>query len=197
MTQRFYVMRHGASEANLVGKVQGIQDVPLAARGEHEAHTAGLALQGLGIQRIFASPMQRAYRTAELVAEQLGLSVEILEGLTARNLGEWAARSRADIKAMWSDLSHPFRSDPHFAPPGGESLYETEQRLWKAVDPILSSKDIVPLFVSHLVATGALVNRVSGQRPPFHNAEVWVLHPTERTAEMIFRPEGDLLEGAE
>lgn len=195
--ERFYAMRHGASEANLAGQVQGIQDIPLAARGEREAWASAKALEGAGITQIYASPLQRAYRTAEIVAEHLGLSVQSLDGLRARNLGTWAFKPSSEIKAAWADLTHPFRNDPHFAPPGGESLSDSEQRLWQAVDPILAQPAGVPLFVTHLVATGALVQRVLGQRPAFHNAEVWVLFPQQNTARLYFRPDGDLLVGNE
>ncbi len=197
IAERFYAMRHGASEANLAGKVQGIEDIPLAARGEREALASAKALETAGITHIYASPLQRAYRTAEIVAQHLGLSVELLDGLRARNLGTWAFKPSSEIKAAWADHQHPFRNDPHFAPPGGESLHDSEQRLWQAVDPIIAEPAGVPLFVTHLVATGALVQRFFGQRPAFHNAEVWVLFPQQHSARLFFRPEGDLLMGNE
>jgi probable phosphoglycerate mutase len=198
MGRCFYVMRHGASEANLRGQVQGLQDIPLAQRGRVEARAAGEALREQGITAIYASPLQRAAETAQIVAEVLSLSVIPMDALLARNLGTWAARPRSEIKAMWSDLQHPFRCDPHFAPPEGESLAAVEERLWKALDPLLSGEEMgKPLFVTHLVSTGAMVARFAGERPSFHNAEVWAIFPDERHAARVFCPQGDLLEGVE
>lgn len=190
---RYLIMRHGASESNIAGLVQGIKDVPLAALGKAQAEAAGKAIAGIGVTKIIASPLQRALETGLIVAQQLGLQVSINPGLQARDLGEWADKPRAEIKEMWADLEHPFRKDPDFAPPKGESLRQVDERLFRAVDTILELDEAeVPLLVMHLIGTGALVNReTQAERPSFHNAEIWEIDRTTRSARAVFKPDDD------
>lgn len=197
--QRFFVMRHGASESNLAGVVQGVMDVPLALLGKEQAAEAGKALVGKGITRVLASPLQRALETALIVAQELQLGVSIVDGLRARNLGEWAGKPRSEIKEMWADLEHPFRKDPHFAPPGGESLHAVDQRMFAAIEQALEQEsDGVPLFVMHLIGTGALIQReVGGERPAFGNADVWEVNRETKRAIAVFESAGDKLPGDE
>ena len=100
---------------------------------------------------------------------------------------------------MWGDLTHPFRSDPDFAPPGGESLRDAERRVFQGVDHILQrgGPDEQPLLVMHLIGTGALLHRLLGERTPFQNAEVWELQPKTQQARSVVVPSGELLLGLE
>lgn len=198
--KRYFVMRHGASEANLAEVVQGVMNVPLATLGKEQASAAGRALVELGITKVYTSPLQRALETALIVAHELKLGVSILDGLRARNLGEWAGRPRQEIKEIWSDMGHPFRNDPDFAPPKGESLKEVDERLFHEVSGLLEkgSQEEVPLLVMHMIGTGALIQReIGGERPRFNNAEVWKIDRDARKAHGIFAPDDKLLLGLE
>lgn len=195
----YFLMRHGASESNLQGKVQGVLDVPLAELGRAQAKEAAQVLDDMGITQIYSSPLLRAYNTAQIVGEHLGLSVERCEGLRARDLGEWVGKSRREIKEMWVDLTHPFRNDPDFAPPGGESLREADARVFAAIDQVLGTAgDECPLFVMHLVGIGACVGRVTGgERPAFGNAEVWRVEASAASATVVVKPTETFLLGVE
>ena len=196
---RFLIMRHAASLSNVEGTVQGTLDVPLAPLGKMQAKVAGEALCGERITRIVASPLSRTKETAQIVAETIGFgkSVELHTGLCARDLGEWAGKSRESIKEMWNDLQHPFRNDPHFAPPQGESLHVVEQRTFDAIDEINATSEGLVLFVMHLIGTGAVIDRYTGQRPPFNNTEVWEIFPTEKQANQLYAPSDAFLPGHE
>lgn len=195
---RYMVMRHGASESNIMGVVQGVVDVPLATLGKEQAMAAGLALQGKGITKVYTSPLQRALETALLVAQELQVEVSIVDGFRARDLGEWAGKPRQEIKEMWADLAHPFRKDPDFAPPGGESLRSVDERLFQAVDRILEGPEKeLPLMVMHLIGTGALIGRVQQERPGLPNAGVWEIISTPPGAREVFAPDGPALGGDE
>ena len=196
---RFLIMRPAASLSNVEGTVQGTLDVPLAPLGKMQAKVAGEALRGETITRIVASPLSRTKETAQIVAETIGFgkSVEFHAGLCARDLGEWAGKSRESIKEMWNDLQHPFRNDPHFAPPDGESLHVVEQRTFDAIDEINATSEGLVLFVMHLIGTGAVIDRYTGQRPPFNNTEVWEIFPEEKQANLLYTPSDAFLPGHE
>jgi broad specificity phosphatase PhoE len=67
-----YLFRHGESEGNVQRINQGRIDMPLTARGREQAATAGRWLAGLAIEPevIYASPLRRAWKTAEIIAAQ-------------------------------------------------------------------------------------------------------------------------------
>lgn len=199
MIERYFLMRHGASESNVAGKVQGTKDVALAVLGKQQATEAGDALRNAGITKIYTSPLQRALETGLIVGERLGLQISIIHDFRARALGEWEGKPRSEIKEMWADLTHPFRSDPDFAPPGGESLREAEERIFAATDRILQqgSPQEVPLLVMHMIGTGALLHRLQSERISFKNAEVWKVQPSTRQAQSVVVPSGEFFSGQE
>jgi probable phosphoglycerate mutase len=77
--QELILVRHGQSTANAAGVWQGRLDFPLSDEGRRQARCAGKALASENLDAIYASPLSRAYETAELIAHE----VEFEEGVTA------------------------------------------------------------------------------------------------------------------
>ena len=73
--------RHGQTEYNLQGRIQGQVDIPLNDTGRQQAQRAADGIAALGPTRIVSSPLVRARATAEVLASLTGLSVEIDSGL--------------------------------------------------------------------------------------------------------------------
>ena len=71
----FFFVRHGESVWNAARRVQGQSDVPLSAIGLAQAHEAAGRIAGQPVGAIFASPLQRARRTAEIINGTLGLPI--------------------------------------------------------------------------------------------------------------------------
>lgn len=131
--QPFLFLRHGQSTANRDRVIAGSTDAELTGLGEAQAREAAVALAGSGIRRIVASPQRRALRTAEIVAEALGLPVATDAGLVERHWGTWEGRLVAD------------RPDYFMVPEGGESWEAFRDRAWAACRPILSGP--APLLI--------------------------------------------------
>lgn len=72
---RLYLIRHAESQGNFEGRLQGTKEFPITKRGREQSRALADRLAGLGVDAIYASPMQRTMQTAELVAERLGLPV--------------------------------------------------------------------------------------------------------------------------
>lgn len=132
----FLFLRHGQSTANRDRVIAGSTDAALTALGEAQAREAAIALAGSGIRRIVASPQRRALRTAEIVAEVLGLPVATDPGLVERHWGAWEGRLVAD------------RPDYFMTPDGGESWETFRDRAWAACRPILAGPSPL-LIVAH------------------------------------------------
>jgi broad specificity phosphatase PhoE len=75
--QPFYFMRHGQTDWNLQGRLQGHSDIPLNATGLAQAHAAADALTDESIEVIVSSPLIRALKTAAIVAERIARQIYI------------------------------------------------------------------------------------------------------------------------
>ena len=79
MKKVLYV-RHGQSETNLRGVFAGgNDDTRLTDLGREQAKNAGKELKGIKIDRIICSPLSRTYETAQIIAKELGLSVNKIQ----------------------------------------------------------------------------------------------------------------------
>lgn len=115
----FFFLRHGESEANLASLIAGSTDTPLTETGRAQAAAAAERVRGLGIAAVYTSTLARAAETAMPIAAALGLPVRHLEGLCERNWGEWELRPLSWIR------------DRTITAPGGESLADYEDRVWR------------------------------------------------------------------
>lgn len=120
-TARLLLVRHGQSTWNVEGRWQGQADPPLSPLGEAQAREAAEHLRDVAFDGVAASDLQRARRTAELLAGALGLgAIALDEGLRERDVGEWSGLTRADIDARWPGRLQAWRERRVDRPPGGE-----------------------------------------------------------------------------
>ena len=119
-------VRHGQTELNRGGRLQGRLDAPLSDLGLRQADALGRGFADEPVTRVFSSPLRRACDTAAAVARALGLDVEVDERLIELDYGEWDGRALGDVAAAdWE----AWRADPEFAPPGGERLVDVTARV--------------------------------------------------------------------
>lgn len=85
----FCGLRHGATDWNREGRFQGRTDNPLNEDGLRQAHEAAEALRGAGISRIVASPLVRAARTAEIIADAIDAPLSIDDGIIEFDFGSF------------------------------------------------------------------------------------------------------------
>ena len=83
----FWFLRHGETDWNAQGLSQGNIDIPLNPAGVAQAYAAASMLRNRGIATIVASPLGRAYATAVITAERLGISVDIDNDLREVSFG--------------------------------------------------------------------------------------------------------------
>jgi probable phosphoglycerate mutase len=95
---RFYFLRHGQTDWNREGRYQGTSDIPLNAAGIAQAHAAARRLAAVAIDCIIASPLIRARKTAEIVAEQRAIAIHTEAGLVERNFGSFEGLVIREVK---------------------------------------------------------------------------------------------------
>ncbi len=77
----FYFIRHGKTDWNRQGLLQGSTDIPLNDEGIQQAHDAAQLLKvfNIAIETIISSPLQRALKTAEIISTYLGKPIIIID----------------------------------------------------------------------------------------------------------------------
>jgi probable phosphoglycerate mutase len=136
-----YYVRHGETDFNRQGRLQGRRDIPLNAHGRQQAAECGVLLRDLFARdhrqaqdfKYVSSPLKRARETMEILRATLGLQVDDYE-IDARLIeiayGEWEGLTLQEIEMRnASVLSARERDKWDFAPPGGESYRELADRI--------------------------------------------------------------------
>ncbi len=148
------LVRHGRTDANASGLLQGHLDRPLDELGQRQAEATGRALAAGShpVTGIVASPLLRTRETAEAIAVACDAPVTIDERWIELDYGDWDGIALADVPAeSWA----AWRVDPEFAPPGGERLSDVTARV-RAFCTDLVSADLV-IAVSHVSPIKAAV----------------------------------------
>ena len=147
--------RHGQTDYNLQGRIQGQVDIPLNDTGRQQAQRAADDIAALGPTRIVSSPLVRARDTAEVLASLTGLSVEIDPGLVEKSFGTWEGLKAADIKKQWPDHYATWRAGgdlPQFQIEGRRKTAERGVETLKAIAADAGKEDVI-VVVSHGAAT--------------------------------------------
>ena len=118
---KLLLVRHGQSEWNATGRWQGIADPPLTDLGVHQAETAARSLGMFDL--IASSNLQRANRTAEIIASAIGVGPVLVEPeLRERDAGEWQGLTKDEIEAQWPGYLADNRWPPGYE--GDDSVSE-------------------------------------------------------------------------
>jgi broad specificity phosphatase PhoE len=83
------LVRHGETDWNAEGRLQGHTDRPLSDYGREQARRLADDLEGEALEGLYASDLARARETAEIVGEQLGLPVVLDPDLREKDWGNW------------------------------------------------------------------------------------------------------------
>src|ERR1700683_3797881 len=95
------LLRHGQTPLSVQKRYAGRSDVPLTETGVLQAAAAAKRLASAGIGLIVASPLLRATRTAQEVAEVTGAPVVTDEGFRETDFGAWEGLSFAEVRQRW------------------------------------------------------------------------------------------------
>jgi broad specificity phosphatase PhoE len=115
------LVRHGETDWNAEGRLQGHTDRPLSDFGRRQAQQLAADLEGEGLEAIYSSDLARARQTAEIVGERLGLPVVLDPDLREKHWG------------TWEGLTPVERDRVEFV---GESTPEHEERTLRALQRI-------------------------------------------------------------
>ena len=149
---KFYLLRHGETEWNKLGKFQGLTDVSLNERGFAQARDSARAALGWEPSALYASSLTRTVQVAEEIRKITGVSVVPAPGLRELSLGDLEGVTGAEMRAGWPEVYETWRNNPaDVVMPNGESLAQLQKRAWEVILEIeqahAGDEDIV--VVSH------------------------------------------------
>ena len=98
---RLILVRHGQTDYNREGRLQGQVDIPLNATGSRQAETLADAVAADPPDVIVASPLGRALETARILSRDTGLEVTTDEAFLERGFGRWEGLKGEEIKHRW------------------------------------------------------------------------------------------------
>ena len=179
---RLFFVRHGETDWNVEGRLQGRQDIPLNTLGREQSARAGRKLKDLlasaGLrpeETLFqSSPLGRTRETLEIARRAMGLPADggaFDDRLLEFTFGRWEGLTWPEVCARDPALAAARGADKwNFCPPGGESYAQLAERL----APWLAEQDRPSVVVSHGGVARALmrlIGSLSEQRAPVAN--IW------------------------
>lgn len=131
---RVFLIRHGETQWNTKGRLQGLKDSPVTGRGYQQIQAVCQALWDIPINHVFSSPLGRAAVAAKQLAEAFSCPLTFDDRFRERCFGEFDGQLLSILQWRHSPLwQHIFRGDLHLAPPGGETLDSARERMLSAL----------------------------------------------------------------
>jgi len=135
-----YLFRHGQTEWNLKGHLQGGKDSPLTHQGKWQAEAAAISFRTASPGLILASPLGRARKTAEIIGKALNIPIEEDARLGELRFGAAEGLTLHEIDERWPDFRADREQDKwHVRWPDGESYQDADSRIASYVADTLNS----------------------------------------------------------
>ncbi|WP_324653528.1 histidine phosphatase family protein [Georgenia sp. H159] len=147
--------RHGQTDFNASGRLQGQSDIELNATGVRQAEAAAARIAELGPTRIISSDLVRAMRTAQALGELAGVRVDAEPRLRERSFGRWEGLTQREIQDGWPDAYRAWRQGEEPEGIGADGRQEVGRRVAAAVLEAVADVDDDGVLV--VVAHGAAI----------------------------------------
>jgi probable phosphoglycerate mutase len=135
-----YLVRHGETDWNVLGRLQGQGIIPLNPLGQRQAEKVAARLAQEPVTALYSSDSVRTMQTAAPIARATGLDIRTEPRLRERDVGLYQGHTWAEVEAVDPDGVGQWRSDPlGFRPPGGENRQAVTERARAALDDIAAA----------------------------------------------------------
>jgi broad specificity phosphatase PhoE/ribonuclease HI len=166
------LVRHGRTHLTESKRISGRggENPKLSDLGRADAQSAAAAISKIGksgpwshlnpISAIVASPIQRTVDTANIIANELGLSVSLNESIAEISFGDWDGFTNDEVREKWPLEFSAWQGAWDVAPPNGESLSDFDSRLNQGLQEIVrqnAGKTVA--VVSHVMPIRGIIRR--------------------------------------
>jgi probable phosphoglycerate mutase len=164
---RLLMLRHGQTEHSVQRRYSGRADLPLTEWGKRQAAAAATRLMSVdGVTAVVSSPLCRARQSAQPVADALGVSLHVHDGLIETDFGAWEGLTFAEASARDPELHTRWLTDTSVAPPGGESMDAVHRRVRQVRDQLIARHGAATLImVSHVTPIKSILRMALDAAP--------------------------------
>ncbi|MEG0687541.1 MAG: histidine phosphatase family protein [Hungatella sp.] len=163
---KLYLIRHGQTDWNIAGKIQGRTDIPLNAAGRAQAEDLAAGMAHRPVSRIFTSGMKRALETAQAVAKAQNIEAQPIEGLEEIGFGAWEGLTWKEVKERYPETYQHWWLNPiDVAPPDGELQDEVRQRCSRVIRKIVAQAEGDAAIVTHGAMMAYLMEYLMREHP--------------------------------
>ncbi|TGB01244.1 histidine phosphatase family protein [Halobacillus salinus] len=154
---KIYITRHGQTEWNLEGRMQGRKNSKLTRLGEEQAERLGKRLLDVPFTKVITSSSGRAKQTAELIRGNRDIELHEMDEWQEIDLGAWEGRLTKELEKEDGKNFRIFWEEPHtYEASEGESFEEVIERVGTEIEKLTTYKSPV-LVVTHAVVLKALL----------------------------------------
>lgn len=156
--RRLVLWRHGETDYNASGRMQGQLDSVLTEVGRNQAKFAVPALARFSADVVVASDLKRATDTATIFTEASGVPLRFDKRLRETHLGLWQGMTGAEVDEQWPGARQLWQTDPTWTPPGGEARVEVAARAFEVVADLDEASEETAILCAH----GGLITALTG-----------------------------------
>jgi broad specificity phosphatase PhoE len=156
--RRLVLWRHGETDYNASGRMQGQLDSVLTDVGRNQARFAVPALARFSPDVVVASDLKRATDTATIFTEASGVPLRFDKRLRETNLGLWQGMTGAQVDEQWPGARQLWQTDSTWTPPGGEARVEVAARAYEVVADLDETAEDTAVLCAH----GGLITALTG-----------------------------------
>lgn len=185
--KNIYLVRHGEALDDVNNTFGGAADDPLTEKGERLAKELAEEIKKLNPQKIYSSPLQRARKTAEIIASILNLPLEVVEDLRERNrYGILTGMKMEEAKKKYPELVEEVK-EYKATIEGAEDYDHFKKRVLAAMDKIIQENKEDILIVVH-GGIFRIVMWILLNKPDFVEADLHaVIHIQEQAGQLTLR----------
>jgi alpha-ribazole phosphatase len=167
---RLLLVRHGETVWNAEARLQGRTDLPLSPLGRQQASALAGVVVTETVHALYASDLRRAWETAEILADPLGLQVQPEPRWREMAFGDWEGLTFAEIQQRDAAALAAWQADPmRIAPPGGETLAQVSERVGAALAGLIATcQERTAVLVAHGGPLRVLLCLALGLPPQAH-----------------------------
>lgn len=162
--------RHGETEWNVAEVFRGQIDIDLNETGVKQAELLSGYLSTSAIAAVYSSPLKRALKTAEIIAQPHKLKVNVDPDLIDFNFGKWQGLSHQEVKEKYRDLYATWITHPEqVRMPDGEALEDVSKRVIRVRNKVIENHRGTVVIVGHRVVNKVMICTLLG----LDNSHFW------------------------
>jgi broad specificity phosphatase PhoE len=158
------LIRAGATEYDLQGRIQGTLDIPLSEQGRDEVRQLATQLKNRSISALYSAPGDAATESAHIIADALGIKTKTLDALRNLNQGLWQGMLVDEVKQKQPKVYRQWQEQPeNVCPPDGEMVSEAQERINESLERLLKKHraGAIAIVLAEPLAT-ILAHRLTG-----------------------------------